>query len=163
EALRSALRITPSAGFPNLTCDYLVTYDAACARRRPDLQGARGPHAALPARPTLRAPRPHARAARVRARDDAPRCHEAPARAGGRRPRRHGPPGPGKASLPQPGADPADPRPLDRQVHGAPRLGAPRPQDNAGGKRMSTMTATTTQVYQLYIKTTPEQLWDALV
>jgi uncharacterized protein YndB with AHSA1/START domain len=27
---------------------------------------------------------------------------------------------------------------------------------------MSTMTATTTQVYQLYIKATPEQIWDAL-
>ena len=27
---------------------------------------------------------------------------------------------------------------------------------------MSTMTATTTQVYQLFIKATPEQIWDAI-
>jgi uncharacterized protein YndB with AHSA1/START domain len=27
---------------------------------------------------------------------------------------------------------------------------------------MTTMTATTTQVYQLYIKATPEQIWDAI-
>src|SRR3954463_12684059 len=39
-----------------------------------------------------------------------------------------GPPpvGPGEAPLPQPGADPADPRPLDRQVRRAPGLGAHR-------------------------------------
>ena len=27
---------------------------------------------------------------------------------------------------------------------------------------MSTMTVTTTQVYQLYIKATPEQIWEAI-
>ena len=38
--------------------------------------------------------------------------------------------GTGEAPFPEPGSDPADPRPLDRQVHGAPRIGAPRPQDD---------------------------------
>ena len=45
--------------------------------------------------------------------------------------------GPGEAALPQPGPDPADPRPVDRQVHGAPRVGARRPQARAGGDRMT--------------------------
>ena len=50
------------------------------------------------------------------------------------------PVGPGEAALPEPRADPADPRPVDRQVRGAPRLGARRPQDRAGGDCMTTMT-----------------------
>ena len=45
--------------------------------------------------------------------------------------------GPGEAALPQPRADPADPRPVDRQVHGAPGLGARRPQDRTGAERMT--------------------------
>ena len=31
-----------------------------------------------------------------------------------------------------------------------------------GGERMTTATATTTQVYQVFIKATPEQVWDAI-
>ena len=50
-------------------------------------------------------------------------------RARGRGPRRHPAVGPGEAALPQSRPDPADPRPVDRQVHGAPRLGARRSQD----------------------------------
>ena len=38
--------------------------------------------------------------------------------------------GPGEAALPEPGADPADPRPVDRQVHRAPGVGARRPQEH---------------------------------
>jgi hypothetical protein len=52
-----------------------------------------------------------------------------------------------EAPLSQPGADPPDPRPVDRQVQGAPGLGAHRPQDSIGGER-DHRTATTTQVYQ---------------
>ena len=42
------------------------------------------------------------------------------------------------------------------------RFGARRPQDSVGGERMTTATVTTTQVYQLFIKATPEQVWDAI-
>ena len=57
-----------------------------------------------------------------------------------------------------------DPRPLDRQVHGAPRLGARRPQGRTGADLMTSATqnATTTQVYRVYIKATPEAIWDAI-
>ena len=63
-----------------------------------------------------------------------------------------------------PGPDPADPRPVDRQVHGAPRVGARSAQDGTGGNRMTTTTptATATQVYQVYIKASPEAVWDAI-
>src|SRR3954451_13642455 len=130
-------------------------------RRRPGVQGARRPHSPLPARPPVHARRAHADRARVRARDDPLRCDEAPAGARGGQPRRRAPVGPGEAALPQPGADPLDPRPLDRQVHRAPRIGAHRPQSPAG-ERMTTMTATTTQVYRVYIRTTPQAVWDAI-
>src|SRR5262249_56919791 len=66
-------------------------------------------------------------------------------------------------ALPEPRADQGDPRPVDRQVHGARRVCAPRSQERSGGISMSTMTETTTQVYQLFIKATPEQIWYALV
>jgi hypothetical protein len=42
------------------------------------------------------------------------------------------------------------------------RLGAPRSEVDTGGERMSTTTVTTTQVYQLYIKARPEQIWEAI-
>src|SRR4029077_14657531 len=81
----------------------------------------------------------------------------------GGRSRRHPPAGPGEAALPQPGADPADPRPVDRQVHGAPRVGARAAQDRTGGNRMTTITEVqTTQVYQVFVKATPEAVWDAI-
>src|SRR5439155_24653679 len=114
------------------------------------------------ARPALRARRTLARRARVGARDDPLRGDEAPARARGGGARRLAPVGPGEAPLPEPGADPADPRPLDRQVHRAPRGGTHRPQERVGGNRMITTTATTTQVYQLFIKATPEAIWEAI-
>ena len=67
------------------------------------------------------------------------------------------------AALPQPGADPADPRPLDRQVHRAPRVRARGAQDATGGNGMTTITEIqTTQVYQVFIKATPEEIWEAI-
>jgi len=51
---------------------------------------------------------------------------------------------------------------LDRQVHRAPRRGAQRPQETIGGVSMTTMTAQTTQVYQVFIGATPEQIWEAI-
>ena len=63
----------------------------------------------------------------------------------------------------EPGADPADPRPVDRQVHRAPGFGAREPQGGTGGHGMSTMTETgVTQVYRVYIKATPQAIWDAI-
>src|SRR3990172_5742252 len=73
--------------------------------------------------------------------------------------------GPGEAALPEPGADPADPRPVDRQVQGAPGVGARGAQARAGGgKRMTTEadTLVSTQVYRVYIKATPQAIWDAI-
>src|SRR4029077_5984996 len=93
------------------------------------------------------------------------RSDEASARARGRGARRHPARRQRKASLPQSGADPRAPRPLDRQVHGASRERAPRPQGTTGGDRMSTSVETevqTTQVYQLFIKASPERVWEAI-
>src|SRR5262249_27005899 len=84
---------------------------------------------------------------------------------GGWRRRRDGGGGPREAPLPEPGADPDDSRPLDRQVHRAPRLGAVGAQDRAGGKGMATGSkagVATTQVYEVYIKASPEAIWDAI-
>src|SRR5204863_7272852 len=121
-----------------------------------------GPNPPAPARPALRARRPHARRARVRAGDDALRRDEAPAGARGSGSRRHAPLGPGEAALPQPRPDQAGPRSVDRQVHGAPGLRAPRPQEGTGGECMSTMTAKATQVYQVPITAPPEATYDAI-
>ena len=68
------------------------------------------------------------------------------ARARGGRARRHPPPGPHQAALPQPGTDPRDPRPLDHQVRrtdhsprwsacAAPSSRAPRPESPEGACR----------------------------
>src|SRR4029079_8444543 len=110
---------------------------------------------------------PHADRARIGAGDDALRGDEAPAGARRRRCRRDAEAWPGEAPLPQSGPDPPDPRPVDRQVHGAPGLGARRPQERAGGVSMTTMTEINqvdlaTQVYQVFIKASPEQIWEAI-
>ena len=75
----------------------------------------------------------------------------------GRRARRQPESGPREAPLPQPRADPADPRPLDRQVHRASRVRARGAQDSTGGHRHDDdhREVQTTQVYQLFIKATP--------
>src|SRR6476661_1250520 len=136
----------------------------------PGVQGVGRPDPTSPAGPALRARRPHAHRAGVRAGDDPLRCHEAPQGARGGRARRHAEEGPGEAALPQPGPDPADPRPLDRQVHRAPGDGARRPQERTGAGSMSTMTQpttqpttqATTQVHRIYIKASAQAIWEAL-
>src|SRR5207245_2328652 len=131
--------------------------------QRPCVQGACRPDPSLPARPALPARRPLADRARVRAGDDALRRHEAPADPRGRGPRGDAAVGTGKAALPEPGPDPPDPRPVDPQVHGGPGLGARRAQGGTGGKLMTTMTQLqTVQVYRVYIKATPQAVWDAI-
>src|SRR5262249_6293495 len=47
-----------------------------------------------------------------------------------------------------------------RQVHRAPRLGARQPEARTGGERMTV--ATTIQVYELFIRATPERVWEAI-
>ena len=42
-------------------------------------------------------------------------------------------------------------------------LGAPRPQRSAGGDGMTTTVGTTDQVYELFIKASPERVWDAII
>src|SRR5262249_51876516 len=106
--------------------------------------------------------RPHAHGARVRARDDPLRGHEASASPRGRRPRRHAPRRAGEAPLPESRPDPADPRPVDRQVRRAPGVGALRAQDTTGGTSMTTTVAQTTQVYQVFIKASAEEIWEAI-
>src|SRR5205807_6841100 len=98
--------------------------------------------------------------------DDPLRCHEASAPPGGGGPRHHKALGAGKAAFPEPGADPVDPQPVDRQVHGTPGLRARGAQGGVGGgEGMTTTTAdttVTTQVHRVYIKATPEAIWDAI-
>src|SRR4029453_4258749 len=100
--------------------------------------------------------------ARVRARDDSVRGDEAPPRFGRGGSRGHAPFGPREAAFPQCGSDPADPRPLDRQIHPAPRGFARGGQGRIGGNCMSTMVEQTTQVYSVFIRATPDQVWDAI-
>src|SRR6266487_1474814 len=54
---------------------------------------------------------------------------------------------------------------MDRQVHRAPGVGARGAQNRAGeGDAMTTRTETTrnVQVYRVYIKATPQAIWDAI-
>src|SRR4051812_9455596 len=129
----------------SLTCDLLVTYGPARDGRRPRVQGARRSDAPVPARPALhpRGPDPHR--ARVGGGDDALRRDEAPEGPRGGRPGRHPTVGPGEVALPQRGADPRGARPVDRQVHGAPRRGARRPEARPGGTAMTTSETTGTE------------------
>src|SRR5207249_3096746 len=109
-------------------------------------------------RSALQARRPHADRAGVRAGHDAVRGHEAsaPARAGrvGHHPALRA----GEASLPEPGTHSADPRPVDRQVHRAPGIGARESQALFGGEVMSN----TIQMQRVYIKATPQAIWAAI-
>src|SRR4030095_15835662 len=65
-----------------------------------------------------------------------------------------------EAPLPEPGADPRDPRPVDRQVHRASRDGAARPEGRTRIEGMIIMALT--QVYRVYIKATPEAIFEAI-
>src|SRR5687767_1708283 len=152
---------------PGLTCDHLVTYTRLHdGRRRPGVQGARRSDATAPGRPAARARRPHAHGARVQAGDDQVRRHEAPPR-----PRESGARGDpegraGEAAFPQRRPDPAHSRPMDRQVHRAPRVGAHGSQATTGGglgmSTTATETSTSTQVYRIFIRATPQKIWDAI-
>src|SRR5262249_51995753 len=148
----------------DLTCDHSVTYYPGRARgRRPRVPGPRRSDAKAAPRLALRARRPHAHGARVAARDDPLRRHEAPADPRGGGARRLTPGRTDPFALLEPGAHPADPRPLDRQVQGAPRVCPRGAQDATGGDGMTTITEVqTTQVYQVFIKATPEAIWDAI-
>ena len=68
-----------------------------------------------------------------------------------------------EASTPKPGPDPTHPQSMDRQVHRAPRVGACGSQARAGGgSDMTKAVSVTTQVYRVYIKATPQAVWDAI-
>ena len=63
---------------------------------------------------------------------------------------------PREAALPEPRPDPARPRPLGEQVRRALGRGAQRAQArHRGGQTME-------KVFEIYIKTTPERLWEAI-
>src|SRR5690606_17276851 len=55
-------------------------------------------------------------------------------------------------------------RPVDRQIQGTGGLRASGAQDRTRGKGLTTMTdaTATTQVYRVYIKATPQAIWDAI-
>src|SRR5262249_54116028 len=92
------------------------------------------------------------------------RGDEASARARGRWSRGNASAGPGETPLPESGPDQVDARPLDRQVHRASRKCPRGAQDDTrrGEERMTTTTAQTTQVYEVFIKASPEQIWEAI-
>src|SRR6059058_409295 len=120
------------------------------------LQGAGGPDAASPARRALRARRADADRARAAAADDALRRHEAPEGPRGGGSRGHAQARPREAALPEPRPDPAHPRPVGEQVLGALGLGTQRAQGRTGGEGLME------KVFEIYIKTTPERLWEAI-
>ena len=62
---------------------------------------------------------------------------------------------PREAALPEPRPDPARPRPVGEQVRRALGRGAQRAQDDMEEGRME-------KVFEIYIKTTPERLWEAI-
>ena len=60
-----------------------------------------------------------------------------------------------EAALPEPRPDPARPRPVGEQVRRAMGRRAQRAQATTGGHTME-------KVFEIYIKTTPERLWEAI-
>jgi hypothetical protein len=62
--------------------------------------------------------------------------------------------GPREAPLPEPGPDPARPRPVGEQVRRALGGCAQRPQER--------LESTMEKVFEIYIRTTPERLWEAI-
>src|ERR1044072_7254763 len=101
------------------------------------------------------------------ARDDPLRGHETPQGARGRRARHPAQGGAREAGLPQCRTHPPDPRPLDGQVQGTPGLGTHRPQEHARRKRhgdeeMEPQKDRLTYVHQIYIRATPQAIWDAI-
>src|SRR5688500_6997380 len=94
---------------PDLTCYLMVTYSLPRGR---GVQGARRLDAKGPARRALQAGRADAEHARATGADDALRRDEAPARARGGGSRDHPTARAREAALPEPGPDPAHPRPV---------------------------------------------------
>src|SRR5690606_20334016 len=143
----------------------MVTYCSGRVRRRCGVHGARGSDATVPARPALQAGWAYADGAGVGAGDDAVRGDEAPAGVGACGACGDATVGAGEAALPESGADPDDPRSVDRQVRGASRVGASGSENRAGGEDMATEAkagVATTQVYEIYIKAPPEAIWEAI-
>src|ERR1035437_9981954 len=113
------------------TGDLWVTYPRPDGR--PRLRLARGSDPPAPAGPPLRARRPNARGpGRGGARNDPVWRDATPARPGGGGSRDDAPRRPREAPLPEPGPDPAAPRPLARQVPGAGGRLPDRPATRAG-------------------------------
>ena len=76
-----------------------------------------------------------------------------------------------EAAFPQPGPDPAGPRPLGQQVHGALGGDAQRTKGTTGGRhddgchrqrRAALDRRADEKVFEIYIRTTPERLWEAI-
>src|SRR5215203_2668852 len=144
----------------------MVTYPQACGR---GLQGAGGPHPSRAARPALRAGRADAERPGAAVADVPLRRDEAPEGARGGWPGDDPEARSREAALSQPRPDPAHPRPLGEQVHGALGLGAQRAEERDGGGVMNDEQAYTVvggrgsmTVFEIYIKTTPERLWEAI-
>src|SRR5690606_1563763 len=127
----------------------------------PGLQGTRRPDPSVPSRPALRARRPVAHRAGIGLGDVPFRGDEASQGARGGRAGRVPEGGAREAPLPEPGSHPGDPRPVDPQVPRASCAGAQRVEERTGGEAMSDR-APTTQVYRVFIKASPEQVWDAI-
>src|SRR5262249_3352488 len=149
-----------------LTGDQTVTYDLGHGR---GFQGACRPDPPRPARPAVRGGRSDADRARAAACDDAIRRHEARGGARGGRARDDAAARAGEAPLPQPRPDPAHPRPLGEQVRRAMGRDAQWAQDTTGGMMekvkeggISLAAEDTVAVFEIYIKTTPERLWEAI-
>src|SRR6476620_10788648 len=157
-------RAAGNPGRMSWTCRELVTYTSGHGRgvqgaRRSDPQGSPGPVA--------RARRADAQGARVRAPDDPVRRHEAPAGARGGGSRHDEAPWPGEAPVPEPRPDQAHPRPVGKQIRRA--LGRCAQRAQARPRRGGMMDrylvvdgAGTMSVFEIYIKTTPERLWEAI-
>ena len=86
--------------------------------------------------------------------DDPLRRDEAPQAARGGRPRGHQAARPREAPLPEPGPDPARPRPVGQQVRRA--LGG------ALSGLKHELESPMEKVFEIYIRTTPERLWEAI-
>ena len=119
----------PAQPCGRLTCDQLVTY---LGRRGRGVQGPRRSDPAEPARRAVPGGRADAQRARGALPDDALRRDEAPAATRGGGPGGDQAARPREASLPEPGPDPADPRPVGQQVRRALGGRAQRPQARAG-------------------------------
>ena len=129
----------------------MVSYPAV---RGHGVPGPRRPHPTGAPRCPVRPGRPDAGRPDRTARHHQDRRRQAPGCARGRRAGGEPAPGPREAALPQPGPDPARPRPLGEQVHRAVGRRPGRSQGGAG--------AAMEKVFEIYIRTTPEHLWAAI-